>query len=372
MLTVDNVTEFLLEQRLINASWIIDGPLVIRSETRRNRNLAVVGPGTAGFLIKQPYELEEAAYETLRREALFYTLCRQEPVSASMSEVIPRLLYHNHEKAILVFELLPGVTSFLSQLEDPRGRRPLIEAAYAFGQGLALVHQTLGVIDVGDPDKSWLPRDIPAVFQLHRPKAARRGVYSPAFQEILRNVRKSQGLGEALDGLQGLWRSESVIHADIKLDNVLVRSAYTLPEFDGVEVWIVDWELVQVGDPAWDIAGALQDLLVTWVRSMPVNESLGDEAMFARASLPLNSVRDIARALWSGYHEEAGLSPADTDHFLLRAVKYSAARLINSACEMSWYEDQMTPTAALMLRIAEDLLMEPESGRVILFGINPG
>ena len=144
------------------------------------------------------------------------------------------------------------------------------------------------------------------------------------------------------------------------------------PESDEIEVWIADWELVQVGDPAWDLAGAFQDLLSAWVCSMPLNESLDVEAMTARARLPLAGVRGVAQALWAGYRDEAMLDPAEADDLLLRAVKFSAARLLQNACEWSWYEDRVPTVAAILLEVAENLLTEPEQGQVLLYGITPG
>jgi hypothetical protein len=372
ILTVDNVADFLLDRRLIDASWIIDGPLKIRSLARRNRNLVIVGPGSTGFLIKQPYDNAEGGLETLRREAMFHGFCRDEPAADLMAEVIPRLVDRDLDEAILVFELIPDVVTLLSLLEHPSRRGIAVEAAYGFGQVLGTFHRIFRAIDLDDPARPWLSRDPPLLFDLHRPKVIRRGRFSRAVCEVLRDIQKSERLGDGLDGLRGLWRPETVIHADIKFDNVLVRPDSASPESDAIELWIADWELVQVGDPAWDLAGALQDLLVTWVRSMPLDESLGDEALFARASLPLAEVQGIARALWSGYRDESGLDPAEAEGFLLRAVKFSAARLLQSACEMSWFEDRVLAVSAMLLRLGEDLLMEPEHGQVILYGIMPG
>ena len=54
MLTVDDAIPFLLESRLIDRGWIIDGVLTIRCSAKRNRNLKIEGPDGAGLLIKQP------------------------------------------------------------------------------------------------------------------------------------------------------------------------------------------------------------------------------------------------------------------------------------------------------------------------------
>lgn len=134
MLTVDNVVDFLLDRRLIDAGWMIDGPLSIRSVARKNRNLEIVGPGMTGFLIKQPFDPADRGHETLAREAMFHGFCREEPATATMARVLPRLLDCDLDEAILVFERIPGVVTLLSQLEDPRAWGMLIEAVQAFGE----------------------------------------------------------------------------------------------------------------------------------------------------------------------------------------------------------------------------------------------
>ena len=62
-----------------------------------------------------------------------------------------------------------------------------------------------------------------------------------------------------------------------------------------VELWIVDWEAVGFGDPAWDVAGALQDFLVYWVFSMPMSHELTPEQMIAQARVPLGEFAHFGR-----------------------------------------------------------------------------
>ena len=135
------------------------------------------------------------------------------------------------------------------------------------------------------------------------------------------------------------------------------------------ELWIVNWELVAIGDPAWDLAGALQDFLSVWVASMPLSDELTAEQMIAQASVPLGTVRDAVRALWSGYRAGAGLDPVQAEGLLTRAVGFSAARLIQSAFELLVGAERLAGAAVLLLQIAANLLAEPERGRVQLYGI---
>ena len=372
MLTLDNVTDFLLDRCLIDSDWIMDGRLTIRGMARRNRNLMILGPGTSGFLIKQPFDSTEGGHETLRREALFHQFCREDPAAAPVARVIPRLLDSDLKEAILVFELIPGVATLLSKLEPPCSWDGLTEAARRFGQTLGIYAERVRSIDLDDPRLSWLPSALPAAMDLNRPKATRRGALSRAYCEILHQIQKIEIIVDFLYELSDLWQSKALIHGDMKFDNVLVSYGPEWPACDAIQVWIADWELVQAGDPAWDFAGALQDLLVTWVRSMPLKERLDLTDLMGRANLPLTVVRDVARALWSGYRDEAGLHPDEADDFLLRAVKFSAARLLYTACEWSWYEDRVPRVVAILLEIAENLILEPERGQILLYGITPG
>src|SRR5690242_15792721 len=105
MLDVDSATPFLLDQGLVDVASIIDGDLTVISAARRNRNLQVRVRGGQGYLLKQPDDPTAGGHHTLRSEAAFYAFCEQEPAVAQMAAVIPRLLYHDPDLAVLAVEL---------------------------------------------------------------------------------------------------------------------------------------------------------------------------------------------------------------------------------------------------------------------------
>jgi aminoglycoside phosphotransferase (APT) family kinase protein len=153
---------------------------------------------------------------------------------------------------------------------------------------------------------------------------------------------------------------------------VLIRTQVAETEDGPVELWIVDWEAVGFGDPAWDVAGAFQDFLVYWIFSMPLSDELTAEQMIAQARVPLGGLRTALRALWSGYKAGACLDGSEADDMLLRAVAFSAARLIQSAYEISSGSDSLAGPPVVLLQIAANLLAEPERGQIELYGIPLG
>lgn len=62
-------------------------------------------------------------------------------------------------------------------------------------------------------------------------------------------------LPEALDSLLSSWQFETLIHGDMRWENCLVRT-------DRDTIHFVDWELANLGDGAWDVAGILHSSLV--------------------------------------------------------------------------------------------------------------
>ena len=132
---------------------------------------------------------------------------------------------------------------------------------------------------------------------------------------------------------------------------------------DAVELYIVDWEMVQLGDPAWDLAGALHDFLVLWITSMPAAIELNADEMIAQAGLPLACRAERDALSWPAYRDAAGLNPAEFDGFLLRAITYSAARLIQSGLRnVVWYGRPVRSYCSL-LQISAHILAGPERAR---------
>jgi Ser/Thr protein kinase RdoA (MazF antagonist) len=370
MLDVDCATRDLMERGLIDAEWIIDGRLTVRSAARRNRNLKVEGPGGKGFLIKQPDDPGLGGHATLNAEAAFHYFCRHEPAVADVTRFIPRLLEFDPEKALLVFELIPDAVSLQSILEEKAGKETAKAAARQLGNAMATLHRCFRSKSLERDDRlALVPRHLPWALGLHKPTTKMLAILSAANYQVLKILQSEEGLSERLDRLSQEWRPDVVIHGDMKFDNVLIQANDDGKPGTSVRTWIVDWEMVQIGDPAWDLAGALQDFLVLWVRSMPMTEDLSPELRIAQARAPLGDQRDTIRALWDGYRTTADLSIQEADRLLRLSVIFSAARLMQSAYEMLFTAQHPGGAPVFMLQIAANILALPLRAQVQLYGI---
>jgi Ser/Thr protein kinase RdoA (MazF antagonist) len=366
MLDVDTAPAFLIDRGLIDQDWILDGHLRVRARTRRNHNLRVEGPGGAGFLIKQPGAWEDSSRETLRREAAFHRLCREEPALAAVAEGIPPLVADDPDRPVLVFEAVPGAVP----LHPRRGNRSTEPAFGALGRALGRLHRVTRFEAWGTrPRPAWLDRGPPWSLGLHEPRPHLLTSLGPARLELLRILQASDSSRDSFGALRDRWQPVGLVHGDIRFDNVLVGPPGDGAESESSRLWIVDWETVGVGDPAWDLAGAFQDLIVHWVSSMPISDEFSAEQWIARAALPMELMNTLARALWSGYREEACPDGVEAAALLVRTVAYSAGRLIQTVFETLAGAERLAGRAVVLLQVAANLLAEPASGQVQLYGI---
>ncbi len=374
MLDVDNAIPFLLEHGLIERDWIIHGELTLRSAARRNRNLRIEGPGGAGCLIKQPDGLAPASRDTLTREAAFYEFLQYEAAAAPVARYLPRMVLRDRDRGLHALQLIPNASTLSSH---HRARAPgefPLAASHALGTGLGTLHRVFRLPGLAnDPRLDCLSRSVPWALSAQRPNPTMLAGLSPARARVFRTIQSEADLGPALDAMGQMWRHETLIHGDIKSDNILVSTPADSQEAPEEAIWIVDWEFVQIGDPAWDLASALHDFLVFWMSSMPLEPDLSVEVMIDQARYPLDALRPAIRALWQGYRAAAGLgapgNEREAEALLRRAVAFSAARLISAAHEWSFEREELPAEAVLLLQLGVNILANPDSAQFQLYGI---
>ena len=93
------------------------------------------------------------------------------------------------------------------------------------------------------------------------------------------------------------------------------------------------------------------------------------EEMAAVARVPLAFLRESVRALWYSYRTESGLDRTSANELLSRAIRFSAARLIQSAYERLVRADRLGGAAVLLLQISANLLVDPDRAQLHLYGI---
>jgi hypothetical protein len=325
-LNVANVGHFLIWRGLLNAGAIVAGDLSVLDASRRNRNFKVIRGAGPGLFIKEMREMQPDAMATLRREAACYEAAREDP---TLSRLMPRLLAYDPGRHVLTLELLPEAES----LADYHAREKTwpAEIGQMLGEGLGLYHARPAPIADNAALGALFPRQIPVVLTWQKGGHAALGQYGrigPALSALIRQHPEFETL---LDAVGAEWRFDSLIHGDMKWDNVLI-----FPGQGGLDFRIVDWELADLGDADWDVGAVLQSFLTVWIMSMPIGSGLPPEHYVAMAAQPIEP------------------RPA-----LERSMRFGAARLVWSAVEQRLYVGLLDAAALALLQVSLNILKNP-------------
>ena len=365
-LTVDSAVPYLLGRGLLAPAEVVDGELRVTSAAYRHRQFRVerrLARGAAGrdrsrgYLLKQTEPSLSDARASFRAEVLFYRLCREEPCLAALASFLapPRLV--DADRRVLVFDFLDKARPLASTRALPS-----VPPTAALGRALGILHRD-GASLVADP-RLASQRSRPSVFHLHRPPLSAAARLSGAQRQLLEILQEHSEIGEHLDAAAEMWTvGATLLHCDVRSDNVLVLPAPA----DGVEIRLVDWELFRTGDPAWDVAGAFQDLLSLWIRGLPFDPGLTGDERARRARHPLAVLHPLFAAFWQHYAAAAGLDVSGA--CLSRAVRFSAVRLLATVYEWGQGASELPAPAVTMLQVSTNILAEPERARAELYGL---
>jgi Ser/Thr protein kinase RdoA (MazF antagonist) len=363
LLNVDNVIPYLIERGHLDTAAVVDGDVRVVSASRRNRNFRVLREGGPSLLLKQA---ESAGHNaTLTSEAEFYRACWSNERAQAVRPLLPRLVGTQAEDALLIIELLKDAVP-VSQCQALFTTQGFLAAfGQSLGMALGLCHRTFRD-EASRPGR--VSRHPPWVLWAHRPGPEIFAELSPANMRTLQILQGDAVLSRHLDALRKGWQAETLIHCDIKSDNLLLARPFTEGSTE-VELRVVDWELVQLGDPAWDVAAVFKDLLASWIYSMPISAGMSGTEMAARASYPLALFQAAWGSLWRGYCATTGLDERSAEALLGRAVRYSAAWLVQSAYEAAYRAPSLGNYEVMMLQVSANIFSDPKGAALHLLGL---
>ena len=349
-LTVANLTHFLINRGLLSPDAVLAGDLVILDASRRNRNFKVIRGTATGLFVKQMREMQPDAMLTLRREAACYERARDDP---ALSRLMPRLIAYDPARHLLILELLPEAESVADR--HAREKTFPVEIGRILGEGLGLYHaQAAGIVE-DEAMRSLFARQVPVMLKLQSGGLAALGQFGrigPALSAVIEQHPEFQSL---LDALGAEWRFDSLIHGDMKWDNVLLFPT----EGGGLDFRIVDWEMADLGDADWDVGAVLQSFLAVWILSMPIASGLPPEHYVRMAAQPIEPMRPVLRAFWEAYAATRGFAEGDRKPALERSMRFGAARLVWAAFEQRLYATQLDPAAMALLQVSLNILKNP-------------
>jgi hypothetical protein len=278
---------------------------------------------------------------------------------------LPRIYGYDDAEHILILELLQDALN-LREYHAMHRRIP-VGIAGEMGAALATLHRSMELGRNPTADLQTLDRTAPWILFINQPDLRILQQISGANLELIKTIQGSAELCESLNQLRRGWKRETLIHFDVKLDNWLITNGAKPGRKPRLR--LIDWELAGLGDPCWDVGSAFMDYLSLWLLSIPITVETPLERLPELAMLPLDRMHSPIRALWRSYVRGMHLDSASADEWLVRSIRYAAARLVQTAFEQAQTSAQLSGNVRCMLQVSANILRWPREAIVHLLGI---
>ena len=355
-----NVFAYLVSRGQVSTTQALDGRVEIQDRSGRNRSFQVAFREGDGCFVKQGGLEVSAGGRHPEREAACFAMAEDWP---ELREVLPSLITTDQRERVVVMELVSGDNLLRSQ---SIAREFDSEYAACLGGALgALAHSSVarnGQLD----DAPVFPAAVPWILNENWPdRQLKHGKPSGGQAAIVGIVREYPEVMEETVKIAAEWSANGLIHGDMKLENCLRRSIVSPRS----PVVIVDWEFADHGDALWDVGGVIQSYFNQWlhsVRPTGAEDSLAEAVRSAEMSM--SSMRAALRAFWTAYSRSAAMTGVDESGSLEKAIRYSGARLIQTAFEWAAGRAQLNWHAVRQVQAGVNLMSKPEGAKAQLLG----
>jgi tRNA A-37 threonylcarbamoyl transferase component Bud32 len=323
---------------------VLTKSISVTAISRRNRNFIAQIDDDTGFVIKQAEPaVSGGTADTLRVEAQFYRRLHDLP-QVALAGYVPKLVFYDDDSVTLILQFLAHRETLAHHCTGLEAQRFPISLWRRLGQAVATIH--------GSPlalAPHWSGEQLealPSVFGSHRPPLAMLRTLSPAGLQVLTIVQSSPAIRDGLDAAIASWSASTLIHGDLRTENIL----YSSPS----DFRFVDWELCGVGNPTWDIAGVVSDIVAFWLRTAFPKGVTGTEDDIDNGSWSVFQAG--VRSFWYGYLA----TRADGMQIRLEEfASYAAIRMLQTAFEHCVTRAVLPPIAVLLLQICENIMTNP-------------
>ncbi len=363
MLTESELIELLQRHALLTPAEVLDGDFEITRVDRRNQNYRVESTGARGLFIKQGSEA--GALGSMAQEAAVYELLAEPAIDERAGKYLTRYLGHDPGARVLMLEALPGAED-LRAYHLRTGRFP-DRLASELGTVLATLHRATQCLADRAPAACSVGLVRPWVCGLPSPELELLREASAINLQVVRLLQKEPVFGREFAQLLSEWRTESLIHGDVKLDNCLTYRARPKSGTRGLK--LVDWEFAGVGDPRWDVASVFSSYLALWVFSIPMPRPERPDLLAGEAQFPLATIKSTLRSFFDSYVTSAALNPATVPAWLRTAVRMAGARLVQTAYEYAAGASELFAPILTLLQLALNVLKHPERAAADLLRI---
>lgn len=357
-LTSENIYHYLSLKGLINCETAVDGNFMVQEIPTRTRIKKVFMQPARSLFVKQPTANSLSA-DILKREFEAWRFLSVPGRFPKLAGRIPELIHYNKDFHILITELLPNSQN----LQEFYIKTKSFPADIAVQQAevLSAFHHPL----TADMDMSAFPKTLPWVLQIPQHHAAAFFPGNTENEKLIAVIQGNPFLSNRIRQLALEWTQSHFMHGDVKWVNLLAVN-----EHNKIKLNLIDWELSDVGDPLWDVAGLLQSYVSTWVFGFDNKQATVHHFSPQFNSFHISAMRESAVIFLNEYLKLQNTAEIETHDRLSRIMEYTALRIIQTSVEGVEYEQQIQANNMRCIQLAHNILENPMRALHTLFQFN--
>lgn len=354
-LTKKNTAAYLTNKGFLSMDDLMNGEFILTQSQSRNSIFQVLRGNKTGLFVKQLVSMDSQNVYLMQKDATVHYMIHKLDIFKNVKQFVPEYLGYDPKTQVLVTGYFPNAQNLVEWSE---ARKEIsVDQAVEIATILSSFHMDLTKEIPNNSSLQFFNRDLPWILNI----ASMPNNYMDALFKI---IEEDVFLSTELEEIRRNWSGNSLVHGDIKLVNFVAVN-----EGGKEKVKVIDWEIANIGDPLWDVAGLLQSYLFFWITKLVAGPN-GFQLMAGQEYLNTPNRNPITNAFWNAYVEKQGWTKEEKDKAKIKTVKYVAVRLIQSAKELNQLNpNQLSPTATLILQISKSILQSPEAAAKEYLGI---
>jgi len=347
-LTKKNITHYLLDKGFLEPTSFMSGEYMLTQTQSRNAIFKIQQQPDKGLFVKQLIAQDTTNSYLMQKDATSHYLIHKSDLYKETATHIPEYYGYDPYHNILVTEYFANTKN----VHETVYRDKKLSEAHAVKMAhiLASYHFDITEEIKNNNSLQFFSKQIPWILNTNQllntnPQGTKNAV--------IIEIQKHPDLVKRLDKVASQWEITSLIHGDIKWMNFIV-----MPNNEDIK--LIDWEIADLGDPLWDVAGIFQSYFSAWVLSFNNQNIQQHQQMQGTEFLSIESITPIVKQLWDTYAAVQKFTVEEKKEKLLKTLSYMAARMLQTAFENNMAQQQMYANSVRILQFCNHILGDVE------------